>query len=455
MAEGILGLGSSGSNGLSQELIDKLKSAEAKGKVDVYDTKLEDWDKELEKIDEINVKINELLSAVDKFDLYKSTANAFEQVTASTSGTSAIFDAIDVSGLEPGTTTVDISQIAQKDVFQSNIFSDANVTMTQGQTAGDKISIQIGTATALEFETEGKTYQDIADEINAKEGLNASIEQVGSTDYRLVIKSTESGIDNALTITQTDSSDVDLDPNLGFGEAVNHTLTAQNLNAKIDGVDYNISSNTITVQGNLTMTAIDIGISTISIQDDNSAIIPGIKDIAAKYNELLTMVDDELYSADSPISDTGTLKLIMSSVKDALFNSYGTNDDLNIFNYGFSIDKSGMIEIDEEKLGEALTNNIDDIKAMFIGVAEKPGIGTYLKEYLDGLDGYNGLMSNYGESMTTKKLELEEDKKTAQETLDSKYTQMSLQFASYTAMITQMENAFGGMKMMIEQSTSG
>jgi len=61
MAEGILGLGSSGSTGLSQELIDKLKAAESKAKIDPYDTKLETWEKELEKISEIDIKTKEIL----------------------------------------------------------------------------------------------------------------------------------------------------------------------------------------------------------------------------------------------------------------------------------------------------------------------------------------------------------------------------------------------------------
>jgi flagellar hook-associated protein 2 len=454
MAEGILGLGSAGSSGLNQELIDKLKAAEAKGKVDIYDTKLEDWDKELEKIDAINLKINELLTAVDKFDLYRSSANAFEQVTASSTGTSAVFDAVDIAGLNPGTTNVTVSQLAQKDVFQSSTFSDANATMTVGQNDGDKLSVQIGTADTFDFLTKDKTYQELADEINAKEGLTASIEEVGTDTYRLVIKSTDSGLDNALTITQTDSADADLADNLGYADSANHTLTAQNLNAKIDGVDYDVSSNTVKIQGNLTMTAVELGDSSITIQEDNSSILPSIKDITDKYNELLVMVDEELYSAESPISDTGTLKLIMGSIKDALFGSYGENGDLNMFNYGMSVDKSGLIIIDDEKLGKALTDNADDLKEMFVGVAERPGIGTYLKEYLDDLDGYDGLMTKYGENMTNKKLELEEEKKTAQETLDEKYSQMALQFASYTAMITQMESAFGGMKMMMDQSTA-
>ena len=446
MAEGILGLGSSGSNGLNQELIDKLKKSEARGKVDVYDTKLKSWDKELEKIDEINVKINELLSAVDKFDLFKSTGNIFEQVTASTSGTSALFDAVDVAGLKPGTNTVIIDQLAQKDVYQTISFSDKTAQVLNGNDSGDKISINVSDAT-YDFTTEGKSYEDLASEINKNLKLTASVEQVGDNSYRLVIKSTDTGLDNALTITQT-GVDLELD------DPLNKVLSAQNMLTKVDGVDYNVSSNTITIQGNLKMTALETGKSTISIQQDNSAIMPGLKDIATKYNELLTIIDDELYSADSSINDKGALKLVMNSIKDSLFQSYGLNDEFNIFSYGFSFDKTGSLNIDEKILGDALTNNIDDIKAIFVGVAEKKGIATNLKVYLDGLDGYNGLMTKYGESMVSHKEELEKDKKDAQKTLDSKYSQMSLQFASYTAIITQMQNAFGGMKMMMDQSTS-
>ena len=51
------------------------------------------------------------------------------------------------------------------------------------------------------FDTNGKTYQQLADEITAKSGMNASIEQVGTDSFRLVIKSEDTGLDNALSIS--------------------------------------------------------------------------------------------------------------------------------------------------------------------------------------------------------------------------------------------------------------
>jgi flagellar hook-associated protein 2 len=529
MADGILGLGSSGSNGLSQEVIDKLKTAEAKAKVDPYTTKLETWDKELEKITEIESKISELLSAITDFDLYTSGTNVFDQVSANTSGTSASFNALDVKGLEPGSTTVNISQLAQRDVYQTSTFSDKDALIDGGNDSGDKVAITVGTTT-VEFSTEGKTYQELADEINANASIVASVEQVGDSEYRIVIKSKDSGEANKLTIdtigvdlgfgnvtsssisdfnallttgsitingdeivsnmasisyddlineitnyggggiyTATKDGDtIEIKANDGSSVSVtetgtnglnfqdtSHVVTAQNMKATVDGVNYNVSSNTITLQGNLTMTAVETGISTITIERDNTLILSRLQEFSTAYNELVDLVDAELYADDSPIEDLGSLRIMMNSIKNTLFGSYGTSDDKSIFNYGFSMDMTGYMSIDSTVFSNAITNDLDGLKELFVGVAEKEGLGTTLKSYLDNLDSYDGLLTTYGDTMADRKTKLEEEKTKAQELLDTKYSLMAQQFAAYTAIITQMEAAFGGMKMMIQQSTSG
>lgn len=527
MAEGILGLGSSGSTGLNQELIDKLKEAESEARVKPIEDDLEEWDKELEKIAEIESKVTELLGFVEEFDLFKSGAHAFEQVSASTTGSAAVFNAVDVSGLTPGASTVSISQLAQRDVYQSSVFSDKDVQIAGGNDSGDKISIQID-GTTYDFTTVGKTYQELADDINANTKITASVEQVGDSNFRLVIKSTESGTQNKLTISQTgvslgidaqqkstavastsvqiaggndagdkitingvdfstegktyqdlandinanadfngsivngqlvitrtDGTDVNITQtgvDLGFSSAI---LNAQNMKAQVDGVDYDVSSNTITIQGNLTMTAVELGTSSISIQQDTSTVIPTLQSMITAYNELVDLIDEELFASDSVISDPSSLRTMMASIKDQLFGSYGADGDQNIFNYGFDLDRTGHMTLDTEVFAKALSENFDNLKDMFIGTAEKPGLGTQLKEYLDGLDGFEGLLTQYGESLADRKTRLESDKEKAQEELDSKYSLMAEQFASYTAIITQLEASFGGLKLMIEQSTAG
>lgn len=544
MAEGVLGLGSSGSTGLNQELIDKLKSAEAKARVEPITTKLENWDSELEKITAIETKVSDFLATLKQFDLYSEDANVFDQVNATTTGSAAVFDAYDVSGLQEGTNTITVNQLAQRDVFQTSTISDSEALISGGQDSGDKITISVGGQT-YDFSTEGKTYTELAEEMSSNENLIVSVEQVSTSESRLIIKSTESGLDNALNITQSgvdfgfgsgvtktisgQDSDLSTSPAYLTGITINgdtidnfpngkyttydqladeinsyteggvqqyqastsydpvsreftfniqaldgstvsveeigdgdgesfidpsHVSSAQNMKAQIDGVDYDISSNTLTIQGNLTMTAIELGTSTISIQKDTSSILPGVQEIVTKYNELNDMVNAELYNADSPVEDLSSLRMIMGTIKDALFGTYGENDDKNLFNYGFSTDLYGTLSVDTTAFSSALGSNPAGMKDLFIGTAEKPGVGTVLKEFVDGLDGYEGLLTLYGEDMADRKTTLEEDQTKAQELLDTKYSLMSQQFASYTAIITQMESSFGGLKMMIQQSTS-
>ncbi|HFU76771.1 MAG TPA: hypothetical protein ENK66_11050, partial [Arcobacter sp.] len=228
MAEGILGLGSSGSTGLSQEMIDKLKAAEEKAYVEPYDDDLENWDLELEKITEIESLVSSFQSAVEAFNLFSSTNNVFDQVLASSSGTSAVFDAYDASGLEEGSTTINVTQLAQRDVFQTSKFSDADALVVGGQDAGDKLTITVGGET-LEFSTEGKTYAELAEEMNLYEELIVSVEQVSGTESRLVIKGAESGLDNALNIQQ---SGVDL----GLGGTSERTVDMSSIAAGYGGL---------------------------------------------------------------------------------------------------------------------------------------------------------------------------------------------------------------------------
>lgn len=544
MADGILGLGSSGSTGLNQDLIDKLKEAERKSTVGLIEDQLDkiiEEGGEAEKLDAIINKVNEFLESIKPFDLFISSGvSAFDQKSASVAGSSALFDAVDVSSIDEGTTTVKINQLAQKDVYQTNSFADSTAQITGGNDAGDMLILNqtgrpvyqsdttvastdlvdasgggsitinidgvdktfnvtatttyqdlisdinadgdltakltlsgrlsvtsadektaltiteglttsIGLSLGEKYSTEGKSYDDLAADISKNSNYSASIESVGTDTNRLVIKSTDTGLDNKINITQQGFD-------IGLEDAANNTVKAQNLQASVDGIDYDVSSNVLVV-GGLKITALEVDTvdssSSISIQADTLNLPDLVQDIVNKYNELVSLVDNELYSAESPVSDKSSLRSMMEGIKSTLFDSYGENKDLNIFNFGINIDKSGYLSLDTEEFKDKLENNMDDLQSLFTGVAEHRGLGTQLKEYVDALDSFDGLLTKYEENIFSRRDSLEEEKTKAQETLDNKYSQLAQQFASYTAIITQFEAQFSGLKMMIQQSVSG
>lgn len=622
MAEGVLGLGT-GASSLNNELIEKLKEAERASTVTPIENDIEKISGEggeSEKLSEIIAKANELLETIKPFDLFVTGGQtAFDSKTANVTGTSAVFDAVDAGSINEGTTSVHISQLAQRDVFQTNSFSDGTAIIptsssiiidgetfiTQGEdfdvlsskindsgsftasydsgletitinngsgdevfsTAGNtyadvvalidasvnfsssipaepasgdiitlsqsgrpiyqsditiaaddivdatggtitinaggvdkdftvtatmtyselatlinededlsasisssgRLSIKhsdeetaltiteslttnsIGLSLGEKYSTEGLTYEELATSINSNSNYTATVETVGTNSNRLVLKSVESGLDNAINITQTG---VDL----GLSDGANHTVSAQNLEATVDGIDYNVSSNILIVDGGLKITAVEenaVGeFSTISVNNDSTTIEPILQLFVTSYNELVSLVEEELYSSDSNIEDKSSLRSMMNNIKDKLFGSYGTNDDLNIFNFGFEIDKSGVLSLDSEKFNSATETDIESLKSLFVGVAEDRGLGTQLKDYVDSLDGFEGLLSTYQANIDTRKESLTEEKEKAIETLDNKYSLLSQQFAAYGAIINQFEAQFSGLKLMIDQSVA-
>jgi flagellar hook-associated protein 2 len=443
MADGILGLGSSGSLDLNSELLTKLKTAESTSVLDPITAEIAENETELEALTEIETMVLELLDLVDDFDLFTSETNIFDEITASTTGSSVSFDATDTSNLTPGNISVTVSQLAQKDVYQSNTISDTTATLEAGT-----ITINIGD-TSYDFSTEGKTYKELVSEMNNKSLLDVKLEQVSDDSYRIVLKSNESGLSNALSITQ---SNVDL----GFEEESNHVLSAQNMKASIDGISYDVSSNKVTMQNGLIIKAVEVGTSTITLERDDALIVETIQSIASKYNDLVDLVDSYILGdEDDPatISDSSTLRTMMSTIKEILFDTYGLDNEENMFIYGISFDSDGYMQVDSTTLSSAVNNNYDDLKELLVGYAEKEGIGTRLKTYLDSLDGLDGLLTSYEDKLNERIDTLNDDYDTASDKLDEKYEQMATQFAAYTVLITQMENSFASLKSIIEGSS--
>jgi flagellar hook-associated protein 2 len=434
MANAVLGLGQGQAATLNSELIDKLKTAEKKATVSPIEAKLEKFTSEREAMTSINKSVDELLAAVKVFSLNQTTGtHAFNSKSASTSGDSVMFDAEDVNALQVGFTNVNVSQLAQKDVWQTN---GAAINSSEKDVKIDKGII---TVNGKDFNTANFTYNELVKEINKEvPGVTATLADTGSNEFRLLIKSDNTGVANKVTISGS---------TLGF----DNVLEAKDMKMKVDGVEYTNSSNSMTISG-LKISATKIGESTINIEEDNSQLTKQMETFAKAYNELNATIDKELYSADSSISDKAALRDVMSKVKSTLFGT--GNADATIFSYGFSFnEKNGDLKFDAKEFEKAAKIDKQAIQNLFVGVAEKPGIATVLDEAIT-ISGVKKSLLDYDLNMLSRENTLKKDKETAEKTIDARYQQMSLQFASYGAIINQMEASFNGLKLMIQQSAA-
>ena len=452
MATGVLGLGSGQASALNSDLIEKLKTAERKSAVEPIEKRIKNITGEKETFSTVKTKVSELLESIKPFDLFVSGGvTAFGQKSATTSGDSVTFDAADLQALKKGITTVSVSQLSQKDVYQSNA---VDTTTKDAVINSGMLSIKVGSAVAEEFDTTNKTYKQLADEITSKTGMNAAVEQVGTNSFRLVIKSEESGIDNKLTITGAASQALGYTTNGTAISTSNHILEAKNMITKVDGVEYNVSSNNITVEG-LKITANKIGDSTINIAEDNTKVETQMKNFITKYNELVALVDTEVFSATSKLDDKASVREVLSQIKSKLFGTYGDSNDKSMFNYGIELDKYGGLTLDSTKFNKVVQEDMSSLKDVFLGKAEKKGVGTQLKELLSDMSLTGGILDTYDKGITIRETKLNSEKEKAENALNAKYEQLALQFASYGTLINQMESSFSGLKMLIQQSNSG
>ncbi|WP_152018035.1 flagellar filament capping protein FliD [Aliarcobacter butzleri] len=441
---GVLGLGSSGSTSLNEALIEKLKEADKASSVTPLEKKLEKFTTEKEVVANIQTKVSELLSAVKVFSLNQTTgANAFQQKSANVSGDGVTFDSDDLSALKAGSLNVKVEQLARKDVWQSKQFDGTTTTKNSLVNQGTlKIN---GTS----INTTSKSYSDLVSEINKIDGVQASLVEDSTGKFRLSIKSSETGESNKINFTGSDSTALS---HFGFDDTANNVLKAQDMKMKVDGVDYSGSSNTITIDGLKITATKSTGESTINIEDDNSNIKTQMQAFVTAYNTLNTLISGEVYSTDSSLGDKASIRNVMSQLKEQLFGT--GNGDKTIFSYGLSFDSSnGNLVLSSTEFDNAIKNDKEGLQNLFVGVAQKKGIGTTLDELISN-SGINKDLIDYESNMLSRQTKLTEQKDAAQEALDAKYKTMAQQFAAYTTIITQMENSFSGLKMLIQQSTA-
>lgn len=441
---GVLGLGSSGSTSLNEALIEKLKEADKASSVTPLEKKLEKFTKEKEVVTNIQTKVSELLSAVKVFSLNQTTgANAFQQKSANVSGEGVTFDSDDLSALKSGSLSVKVEQLAQKDVWQSKQFDGTSTTKSSLVNQG---TLNIN---GTPIDTTNKSYSDLVSEINKISGVQASLVEDSTGKFRLSIKSSETGESNKINFTGSDSTALS---HFGFDDTTNNVLKAQDMKMKVDGVDYSGSSNTITIDGLKITATKSTGESTINIEDDNSNIKTQMQAFVTAYNTLNTLISGEVYSTDSSLGDKASIRNVMSQLKEQLFGT--GSGDKTIFSYGFSFDSSnGNLVLSSTEFDNAIKNDKEGLQNLFVGVAEKKGIATALDELISN-SGINKDLIDYESNMLSRETKLTEQKDAAQEALDTKYKLMSQQFAAYTTIITQMENSFSGLKMLIQQSTA-
>jgi len=237
--------------------------------------------------------------------------------------------------------------------------------------------------------------------------VRASVIKDTSTTARLVIKSTKSGSDNVLNLTDINGSDIleslefvdkkgkrQLNSGTGGGFLVQDAADLDAL-FNVDGVDIIKGTNEISdIISGVTIKLLGVqepgdAPMTVTVGNDISNAKSEIEKFIEKYNETITYLNektkvDTVKFTRGDFTGNATFTGLKFSLRSAIsnFNTGLPSEDLQFLSQiGLTTSREGTLSIkDSEKLDDALTTKLDQVSNLF---SAENGIAKSLETLLD------------------------------------------------------------------------
>lgn len=412
-------------------------------------------------------------SALETFQTANTKLNSADLFSATkTASTTTAFSATTTTGAVAGSYTIAVSQLASAQTLTTAVQTSNSTALAS---ADSTISIKLAGSTKavdVTVTAANSSLTGIRDAINkADTGMTASIIKTGDGSYRLSLTSNATGKDNAATISVTgDSAVQSLLAYDGTGSGnVTQSVAAQNALLKVNNVDIENSSNTISdaLEGiTLNLSAQTSGTQTLTITKDTTSASSTIAAWATAYNTLqdslntltkYTTVDagkDQDTSNGALLGDS-TLRSIQSQMKNMLTNTASTSTFKSLAQIGITTDPtSGKLITDQTKLDAALAKDPDGIKAMFIGDGKTTGITTKLATNLTSWLSSTGVIQAAKDGVSKTLNALTEQYNKVSDNIDATIARLKTQFTALDVMISKLNSTSSYLTTQFETSSS-
>lgn len=312
------------------------------------------------------------------------------------------------SSASPGTYQVTVNQLASAHQIiskSSTAVSAADSDIVGGGAGTFQFQVGAGSIQTVNLDATD-TLDDLRSAINdLGAGVSASILNTGSEalpEYRLVLSSNETGLDQAITIVTDDTildtvaTGIDTFQAAQDAEVV---LGVTDVGAGTEALTINRSSNTLTdVLDGLTLNlqAVDAANPvTISVNQDNDAVKEAISDFVNGYNEIVTFVNERTFY-NTETKERGIFvgeslaRSVLDRVRESVFSQIsGLTKYSGVSQIGFETQTAdGTIKLNEATLDSALSSNFSAVRDLFVKNATTGtnGIGELVVNAIDGFD---------------------------------------------------------------------
>jgi flagellar hook-associated protein 2 len=328
---------------------------------------------------------------------------------SATSGDTDLFTASANENATAGLYNITVQQLARVHKLKSVAFGDAE-SVGEGT-----IHLKVGSDDTVDIIVSATdTIEDVAEAINdADAGVQAAVIFDG-TDYFLSLAAHETGAENVINLTVTDTGDshnTDINGlsrlvyDQGVTENFSQTQAASDSIITVDGVaDIHRDTNTIddVIEGVTITLESDGGTATLTVSRDTSAVVSKIDDFVSAYNEVLDLFD----TYQSYDSDTKTAGILLgdattNSIRNRLRNLVttmvpGLSEDYNrLSNLGVTVNEEGRLKVDSSRVNEALDDHFDEVVQFFTQTKEgSEGFSVRMADALDAiLDSRDGVIA--------------------------------------------------------------
>jgi flagellar hook-associated protein 2 len=413
MAVDFLGTLGAGSGLDSKNLVESLVAAERAPAESRLNNKISNSEQQISAYGTVLSSLQLLESAfkglndVSDFSNFSTTVN--DGLTAS--GASS-FDFAIGEGAEAGRHEISVTSLAVADRWVSGSgFSGTDSELNGGSAFSVTIDFEDAEVESVVVAVETATPQGLVDSINASTaGIDAVLIDTGdeSTPYKIVLTG-EVGADNAFTVT-TDIS---------TGTAVTfptHTSDAADANLTLDGLTVTRSTNTIDdliAGATINLYGISASSGIVQIAANTDVVENRIRDFVDTFNTVRTVfntlrnpdADDPLAGA---LSGDNSFRLIETRLRQMVSSASSTpGDSLSyLSDIGVGMTRSGMLEINEARLSQALSSNYADLTTMLSADTESQSMSGDLSRGIagDALFSLNELMASDGPISTRTRL---------------------------------------------------
>lgn len=433
-----------GSGVLTQDILDQLREADSSQYITPLELSIANENDKKQALKIIDANMTNL---EDGINALKDPA-LFNERSATITGTSVEVTAAIMSDIQEF--TLEVTNLATKQIEQSAAFDNADIESISATDGQIELSID-GQIFQIDY-TAGTTLNGLKSLINdvAGEKVDATVVQIGDTDFRLFISSVDTGENQGISITNTIGT---IDPRLSDGVGgLTEIQAGTNANFKFNGQDIVRESNNVSdlIVG-LDITLKEVGTSNVSIGQNRETIMEKIDSFISHYNaaiiELGKMTKSSLDSEERGIfSGDSTIRGMKSTIE----NMVASTTSGSMFDFGFELDRNGVLSVDKDALTTQLDDNNANVIAFFIGgtytnpdltTTELTGAFTEFATKVDAYTKYDATLDQFKNSITDAISMYEDRKLTATERLDSKYETLKKKFIAYDIMMSKFNSA--------------